>query len=90
MFSPDSEVSMEGDAPSPITPTVPGFYWAIARFWNQSRDNLGVVEVVEVRDGLIVDDGEITPLGEYVFYGGPIPVPEIPPPAAWYKPEASP
>jgi hypothetical protein len=82
---------MEGDAPSPITPTEPGFYWAIVKFWTQCRDNLRVVEVRIVDDQLVVDDADgFNPLDEYTFYGGPLVLPEIPSPAAWYKPEASP
>lgn len=77
----------------PFVPQVPGFYWSIPKFWEQSKDNLGIVEVVASGDGLGIDDGldgDLASLDEYAFYSGPLPKPEIPPPAAWYKPEAPP
>jgi hypothetical protein len=75
----------------PFVPREPGWYWAIPRFWEQRKDNLRVVEVRIVDDQLMVDDADgFNPLDEYTFYGGPLVLPEIPPPAAWYKPEASP
>jgi hypothetical protein len=87
----DREVTMEGDAPSLITPTEPGWYWAVVRHWAQCRDNLRVVEVRIVDDQLVVDDADgFNPLDEYTFYSGPIVPPKIPPPAAWYRPETPP
>jgi hypothetical protein len=79
---------MEGNAPSTITPTEPGWYWAVPKFWEQRKDNLRVVEVRLDGDQFVVDDADgFNPLDEYTFYSGPLPKPEIPPPAAWYKPE---
>lgn len=71
----------------PITPTAPGWYWAVPEHWIQSADNLRVVRVVESGDRLMVreDEGD-APLGAYTFYSAPLPVPEIPPQAGWYKP----
>lgn len=82
---------MEGDSASPIIPQVPGYYWAVPNHWLQRQDNLAVVEVVPYGDGLVVytDSGNAA-LDEYTFYSGPLIPPEIPPPAAWYRPEASP
>jgi hypothetical protein len=82
---------MEGDAPSTITPTEPGWYWAVVSHWEQRKDNLAIVEVRLDGDQFVVDDADgFNPLDEDTFYSGPIPVPEIPPPAAWYKPEVAP
>jgi hypothetical protein len=83
---------MEGDSPPTITPTEPGYYWAVPAHWEQRKDNLAIVEVRSDGLQLMVDDGgdDFSPLDEYTFYSGPLPKPEIPPPAAWYKPEAPP